>query len=61
MSSGRTLQEVLNDNTVGATEDNFIKLKYQPESVWGYVEVYEFHYLLITPKIIYLDFFFVRE
>ncbi|KNA20963.1 hypothetical protein SOVF_047540 isoform B [Spinacia oleracea] len=38
--SGRTLQEVLNDNTVGATEDNFIKLKYQPESVWGYVEVH---------------------
>ncbi|XP_021730782.1 allantoate deiminase 2-like isoform X2 [Chenopodium quinoa] len=38
--SGITLQEVLNKNAVGVTEDKFIQLKYQPESVLGYVEVH---------------------
>ncbi|XP_057549473.1 allantoate deiminase 2 isoform X2 [Amaranthus tricolor] len=38
--SGRTLQEVLKENTVEATQDNLIQLKYHPESVWGYVEVH---------------------
>ncbi|CAO2824203.1 unnamed protein product [Amaranthus hypochondriacus] len=38
--SGKTLQEVLKENTVEATQDNLIQLKYHPESVWGYVEVH---------------------
>ncbi|XP_048503756.1 allantoate deiminase 2 isoform X2 [Beta vulgaris subsp. vulgaris] len=38
--SGKTLQEVLEENTIGETEDNLIQLKYEPESVWGYVEVH---------------------
>lgn len=38
--SGRTLKEVLKENAVEATEENLIQLKYQPESVWGYIEVH---------------------
>lgn len=41
-SSGRTLEEVLKENTVEATEKSLVQLKYQPESVRGYVEVCEF-------------------
>lgn len=50
MFSGKTLQEVLKENTVEATQDNLIQLKYHPESVWGYVEVYEFSCLLVALK-----------
>lgn len=38
--SGRSLQDVLKENSVDATLENLIQLKYEPESVWGYVEVH---------------------
>uniref|UniRef100_A0A7C8ZXM5 allantoate deiminase n=1 Tax=Opuntia streptacantha TaxID=393608 RepID=A0A7C8ZXM5_OPUST len=38
--SGRSLQDVLKENSVDAIEENLIQLKYEPESVWGYVEVH---------------------
>lgn len=38
--SGRSLQDVLKENSIDATAENLIQLKYEPESVWGYVEVH---------------------
>lgn len=38
--SGKTLQDVLKENSLEATEESLIQLRYQPESVWGYVEVH---------------------
>ncbi|KAL5539657.1 hypothetical protein UlMin_044815 [Ulmus minor] len=38
--SGVTIQDVLKQNSIDITEDNFLQLKYDPESVWGYVEVH---------------------
>ncbi|KAA8544728.1 hypothetical protein F0562_019568 [Nyssa sinensis] len=38
--SGVTVQDVLKENSVDITEENFFQLKYDPESVWGYVEVH---------------------
>ncbi|XP_074275785.1 allantoate deiminase 2 [Silene latifolia] len=37
---GKTLQEVLKENSIEATEETLLQLKYQPQSVWGYVEVH---------------------
>ncbi|KAJ4799094.1 allantoate amidohydrolase [Rhynchospora pubera] len=38
--SGFTLQDVLKDNSIEATEEILSKVKYNSESVWGYVEVH---------------------
>ncbi|MQM10518.1 hypothetical protein Taro_043415 [Colocasia esculenta] len=38
--SGTTLQDVLKRNSFEATEQSIIQLKYDPKSVWGYVEVH---------------------
>ncbi|KAH9616576.1 hypothetical protein KSS87_009588 [Heliosperma pusillum] len=37
---GNTLQNVLKENSIEATEETLLQLKYQPQSVWGYVEVH---------------------
>ncbi|XP_059625542.1 allantoate deiminase 2 isoform X3 [Cornus florida] len=38
--SGVTMQDLLKEITGETTEENFLQLKYYPESVWGYVEVH---------------------
>ncbi|CAA6669856.1 unnamed protein product [Spirodela intermedia] len=38
--SGATLRDVLKANSLEATEESLIQLKYDPSSVWGYVEVH---------------------
>ncbi|EXB66978.1 Allantoate deiminase [Morus notabilis] len=37
---GITLQDVLKENSIDITEEHLLQLKYDPESVWGYVEVH---------------------
>ncbi|KAJ9564804.1 hypothetical protein OSB04_000770 [Centaurea solstitialis] len=38
--SGLTVQDVLKENLIDTTEENLSQLKYEPESVLGYVEVH---------------------
>ncbi|GFQ00858.1 allantoate deiminase [Phtheirospermum japonicum] len=38
--SGVTVQGALRNNSIEITEDNLLQLKYDPESVWGYVELH---------------------
>ncbi|PON89256.1 Allantoate deaminase [Trema orientale] len=38
--SGLTVQDVLKENSIDITAENLLRLKYDPESVWGYVEVH---------------------
>ncbi|CAN1225593.1 Allantoate deiminase 2 [Linum grandiflorum] len=38
--SGATVQDVLKENSFAITEESLPQLKYDPESVWGYVEVH---------------------
>lgn len=39
--SGVTVQGALRMNSIEITEENLLQLKYDPESVYGYVEVYK--------------------
>jgi allantoate deiminase len=34
-----TIKDVLKENSIEATEESLLRLKYDPKSVWGYVEV----------------------
>lgn len=34
-----TVQGALGASSIETTEENLLQLKYEPESVWGYVEV----------------------
>lgn len=43
--SGVTVEDVLKDSSLDITEENLLKVKYEPRSVWGYVEV-----RFITPE-----------
>lgn len=38
--SGVTVQAALRENSLRTTEENLLQLKYDPESVWGYIEVH---------------------
>ncbi|OVA15698.1 Peptidase M20 [Macleaya cordata] len=38
--SGVTVQDVLKENSFDATEESYLQLKYDPRSVWGYIEVH---------------------
>lgn len=38
--SGVTVQGALKINSIDATEENLLQLKYDPKSVWGYIEVH---------------------
>lgn len=38
--SGVTVQAALRENSLGTTEESLVQLKYDPESVWGYIEVH---------------------
>ncbi|KAF4377394.1 hypothetical protein F8388_013740 [Cannabis sativa] len=38
--SGLTVQDVLKKNSIDITEENLLQLKYDPKTVWGYVEVH---------------------
>ncbi|KAK4399554.1 Allantoate deiminase 2 [Sesamum angolense] len=38
--SGVTVQGALRENSIEITEENLLQLKYDPDSVWGYVEVH---------------------
>lgn len=38
--SGVTVQDALRENSIEITEENLLELKYDPESVWGYIEVH---------------------
>nr|QEE59984.1 peptidase M20/M25/M40 family protein [Betula platyphylla] len=38
--SGVTVQAVLEENSIEISEENLLQLKYDPGSVWGYVEVH---------------------
>ncbi|KAK2976651.1 hypothetical protein RJ640_008187 [Escallonia rubra] len=38
--SGVTVQDVLRQNSIDTSEEHFSLLKYDPQSVWGYVEVH---------------------
>ncbi|KAF5729231.1 allantoate deiminase isoform X2 [Tripterygium wilfordii] len=37
---GLTLQDVLKENDIKITEEKLVELKYEPLSVWGYIEVH---------------------
>ncbi|KAI4332067.1 hypothetical protein L6164_017006 [Bauhinia variegata] len=37
---GATVEDVLKENSIEMTEETFSKLKYDPRSVWGYIEVH---------------------
>lgn len=37
--SGISVQDALKENSIDITEENLMQLKYDPASVWGYVEV----------------------
>lgn len=37
--SGVTVQDALKENSLEITEENLLQLKYDPGSVWGYIEV----------------------
>lgn len=37
--SGISVQDALKENSIEITEENLMQLKYDPSSVWGYVEV----------------------
>lgn len=41
--SGLTVQNVLKENLIDTTEENLSQIKYEPESVLGYVEVNKFY------------------
>ncbi|CAK9139844.1 unnamed protein product [Ilex paraguariensis] len=38
--SGLTVQHVLKENSIETNEENLLRLKYDPESVWGYIEIH---------------------
>ncbi|XP_012088571.1 allantoate deiminase 1 isoform X2 [Jatropha curcas] len=38
--SGVTVQESLKEKSIGITEESLLQLKYDPRSVWGYIEVH---------------------
>lgn len=38
--SGLTIQDALRDNAFDGTEESLLQLKYDPQSVWGYIEVH---------------------
>ncbi|KAL3523136.1 hypothetical protein ACH5RR_015970 [Cinchona calisaya] len=38
--SGVTVQAALRENSIETTEENLLQLKYDPECVWGYIEVH---------------------
>jgi len=37
--SGISVQDALKENSIDITDENLMQLKYDPASVWGYVEV----------------------
>lgn len=39
MCSGVALEDTLRENSIDIAEETFLQLKYDPASVWGYVEV----------------------
>lgn len=39
ISSGVTVQSALRRNSIEITEESLLQLKYDPNSVWGYIEV----------------------
>ncbi|GAB2298309.1 alpha-amylase 2 [Dionaea muscipula] len=38
--SGRTIRDILKQSSIETTEESLIQLKYEPKSVWGYVELH---------------------
>ncbi|KAF5935997.1 hypothetical protein HYC85_027126, partial [Camellia sinensis] len=38
--SGVTVQNVLKENSIEISEESFFELKYDPESIWGYIELH---------------------
>ncbi|KAG5228909.1 peptidase M20/M25/M40 family protein [Salix suchowensis] len=38
--SGVNVQDALRENSIAITEENLFRLKYDPQSVWGYIEVH---------------------
>ncbi|GAB2220288.1 hypothetical protein Drorol1_Dr00007932 [Drosera rotundifolia] len=38
--SGRSLREILRQSSIDTTEESLIQMKYEPKSVWGYVEIH---------------------
>jgi len=38
--SGVNVQDALKENSIAITEESLFQLKYDPQSVWGYIEVY---------------------
>ncbi|KAF5952249.1 hypothetical protein HYC85_010193 [Camellia sinensis] len=40
LTSGLTVQNVLKENSIEISEESFFELKYDPESVWGYIKVF---------------------
>ena len=36
-----TVQDALKENTLEITVENLLQLKYDPWSVWGYIEVHQ--------------------
>ncbi|KAH9316274.1 hypothetical protein KI387_024901, partial [Taxus chinensis] len=51
--SGLTLRDALNANNFDGTEESLLQLKYEPPSVWGYIETYTSKYekLLLTEQV----------
>jgi len=49
LCSGVTVQDVLQRNSFQGTQEGLVQVKYQPESVWGYIEVW-FSVVIITIK-----------
>lgn len=53
--SGITVQDALKENSIDITEENLMQLKYDPASVWGYVEVIEPFQLYIQTSMLITD------
>lgn len=49
------MQDALKENSIDITEENLMQLKYDPASVWGYVEVIEPFQLNIQTSMLITD------
>ena len=45
--SGVTLQNVLKENSIEISDESFFGLKYDPEAVWGYIEVLQSRLIIL--------------
>ena len=61
LCSGSTVQDVLQRNAFQGTPESLVQVHYQPESVWGYIEVWFSMVVTINSQFLYDAYFSMTE